>query len=145
VSGPRHRRRPRVRAIGLVVAATLVSAVPGCGGGNDREDAEKAVREFARAANERNADKLCGELVTEEFVEMATLATGEAARKACREGFADLNRPQLEIVSFEKTEIDGDRAIVTTRVNVGEEPRVQVFELAKEGGKFRVNSGSPQQ
>ena len=65
-----------------VVALTCLAALlAGCGG-DDQKDAEQTVRDFVKAVNERDADAYCDDLITEEFREKSTFATGDRASES---------------------------------------------------------------
>src|SRR5918912_519543 len=120
----RSRRFPVAGTAAAVLAAVLLA---GCGG-NDRSDARKTVREFVQAVNARDADKFCDELVTQTFVEDYTGATG-----------SDLH---VQLLSVGRTEVHGDRATVDSQLATQGESHPQVFRLQKEGGRWRLSSGS---
>ena len=50
------------------------------------------------ATRERDADAFCDELVTQEFLEQATGATGDAGREACKREFNSLTGVEVELV-----------------------------------------------
>jgi len=68
----------------LLALTCLLALLAGCGGGNDKEDAEQTVRDFVTAVNERDADAYCDDLITKEFREKSTFATGDRASDATR-------------------------------------------------------------
>ncbi len=125
----------------LAAAALAAVLVAGCGQ-SDADKAEGVVREFVQAANERDADRLCGDLVSDAFVRETTFATGDHAREACREQLQVLHRPPIDLVAIQGVRVQGDRATVLTELEIGGERRREVFELVKEGGDFRLNSGT---
>lgn len=121
----------------LLLAATLVIA--GCGG-PDEADVEEAIRGWAKAANERDAEALCNDYVTQDFAEGVSGATGDNARKQCEKLF-DVTQPGLkvEILDVSRIEIDGDSATaIVRRQATGSEVVNQRFELEKEDGEFRI-------
>ena len=67
--------------ISLLLA--LAVALSACGG-DDSKDAQQAVRDFVAATNERDGDRLCGDLLTQAYLEKATGATGDKAQDACK-------------------------------------------------------------
>jgi hypothetical protein len=125
------------------LAAALVAAVApsACGGGDDPEEVRATVREFVRATSERDADAFCGRLVTREFLEQVTGATGDDARDACRSQVRGLRRVEVELIRIEKVSIDGDRATATTLLQTRGRTQPQVFRLRKEDGDWRMSSG----
>jgi ketosteroid isomerase-like protein len=127
----------------LLVAA---AAAGGCDGGDDKADVEQVIRDWAKAANEHDADAFCNDLVTQAFAERVSLATGDNARRQC-ERLVEATRRGLtiEIVDIQEIEIEGDTAtaLVTRRVT-GSGTSEQVFELKKEDGEFRLDSSGGQ-
>jgi len=112
-----------------------------CGGANDRQDAERTVRDFVKATNEHDADKFCDELVTRDFLEQTTGATGDGAEGQCKSQLASLKGVDLELVRIEKTTVDGDRATVRVRLATQGQARDQVLRLEKEDGRFKLAGG----
>lgn len=121
-----------------VLAALLgATAVAACGGG-DKSDAEKTVRDFVTATNERDADRFCGELVTQSFLEQTTGAKGDEAEDACRQQFRSLKGLKVTLVDIKKTKLDDDHATVTATLEAQGQRQRQAFRLKKEGGRFRL-------
>jgi hypothetical protein len=124
------------RVVPLICLIALVSACGG--GGNDEEDAEQAVRDFVTATRERDADAFCEELVTQEFLEQATGATGDQATDSCKRQFDSLTRVRLRVVRIVRTEVDGEAARVTAVLGrEGQELR-QTLRLKKEDGDWKL-------
>jgi predicted lipid-binding transport protein (Tim44 family) len=118
--------------------ATLVAlAITGCGG-DDREEAKQTVRDFVEATNEKDADKLCNELLTQDFIERATGATGDNANDACKQQFEIITGLKLTLVGIRRTEVDGDKAEVTAELKTQGQRRVQLLRLEKEDGDWRL-------
>jgi hypothetical protein len=134
----RSRRFPVAGTAAAVLAAVLLA---GCGG-NDRSDARKTVREFVQAVNARDADKFCDELVTQAFVEDYTGATGSDARVQCKRQLRAARGLHVQLLSVGRTEVHGDRATVDSQLATQGESHPQVFRLQKEGGRWRLSSGS---
>jgi hypothetical protein len=132
----RPRRPPTAAAV--VLAAVLLA---GCGG-NDRSDARNTVRKFVQAVNARDAGKLCDQLVTQTFVEDYTGVSGSDARVQCKRQLRAARGLHLQLLSVGRTEIHGDRATVDSQLASGRERHPQVFQLRKEGGRWRLSSGS---
>jgi hypothetical protein len=132
----RPLRSPTAAAV--VLAAVLLA---GCGG-NDRSDARNTVRKFVQAVNARDAGKLCDQLVTQTFVEDYTGVSGSGARMQCKRQLRAARGPHLQLLSVGRTEIRGDRASVDSEVATAGERHPQVFQLRKEGGRWRLSSGS---
>jgi hypothetical protein len=124
-----------VRRIALIC---LLVAVSGCGGGNDKADAEQTVRDFVQATRERDADKFCDDLVTEEFLEQSIGATGDKAKESCKREFKNLSGLRVELVGIEKTKLDGDHATVTAVLERQGQRLTQELRLKKEDGDWKL-------
>ncbi len=124
-----------VRRVALIC---LLVAIPGCGGGDDKEDAEQTVRDFVEATRERDADKFCDELVTQEFLEQAIGATGDKANESCKREFSNLSGLRVNLVRVTKTEIDGDTATVTAVLERQGQRIRQELRLKKEDGDWKL-------
>jgi ketosteroid isomerase-like protein len=120
-------------------AALLVSAIglTGCGG-NAKEQARGAVRDFVKATNEHDADRYCNELVTKDFVEGATGVTGKQARDVCKRQVRSQRVPPVHLVAIQRTVVHGDRAKVTALLEAGGQSHPQVLPLRKQGGNWRI-------
>jgi hypothetical protein len=117
----------------------LLVAVSGCGGGdNDTEDAEQTVRDFVQATRERDADRFCDELVTQEFLEQTIGATGDKANESCKREFSNLRGLRVTLVRLVKTEVDGDNATVTAVLDRQGQPIREKLRLKKEDGDWKL-------
>src|SRR4051794_40360580 len=125
----------------LTAVMLAVVGLAACGGGNDKEDAEKTVREFVNATNDRDADKLCDDIFSKEFIEQATGASGDRAKSVCKQQFKQLRGLKVRLVRISKTEIDGDKATVATIIEQQDQPQPRIFKLVKEDG-WRLAGGS---
>jgi hypothetical protein len=138
--------RPRliqVRAVSrLALALALTAALSACGGGDDTRETQQVVRDFVQATNDRDGEKLCGEVLTHEYLEKATGATGDKAEQACEQQLDLIAGLKLRLVSVGSTQVDGDRATVRATIAVGGERKPRVFRLAKEDGTWKLDSGS---
>ncbi len=123
-----------MRRIALIC---LLVAVSGCGG-DDKEDAEQTVRDFVEATRERDADKFCDELVTQEFLEQSIGATGDKAQESCKREFKSLSDLRVNLVRIEKTVVDGDSATVTATINSQGQRIKQKLRLKKEDGDWKL-------
>jgi ketosteroid isomerase-like protein len=125
----------------VALAMLVVLAITGCGG-DDREEAEQTVREFVEATNEKDADKLCNELLTQDFIERATGASGDSAKDACKQQFEVITGLRLELVRIRKTKVDGDVAEVTAELRTQGQRRIQLLRLEKQDGDWRLAGSS---
>ena len=124
------------RIVPIVCLAALLS---GCGGGgDDKEDAEQAVRDFVTATREKDSDAFCDELVTQEFLEQATGATGDQATQSCKREFDSLTGVNVRVVRIVRTEVNEDTARVTAVLARGEEELRQTLRLKKEDGDWKL-------
>jgi ketosteroid isomerase-like protein len=117
----------------------LLALLAGCGGGgDDREEAQQAVRDFVTATREKDADAFCDELVTQEFLEQATGATGDQATQSCKRELDSLTGVNVRLVRIVRTEVDEDTARVTAVLGrAGQELR-QTLRLKKEDGDWKL-------
>ncbi len=126
------------RVVPFVVLALLVGA---CGGA-DEADPQQVVRDFVKATNARDGDRLCGDLLTQEYLEKATGATGDRAEAACERELALITGLRLRLVSIGDAKIDGNGATVRATISRGGQRTRQVFRLAKEDGSWKLLGGS---
>ncbi len=116
----------------------LLALFAGCGGGDDREEAEQTVRDFVTATRERDADAFCDELVTREFLEQAIGATGDKASESCKREFKALSGLRVQLVRIVKTEVNGDTARVTAVLEREGQRMRQTLRLKKEDGDWKL-------
>ena len=119
----------------------LLVALSGCGGGDDKSDAEQTVRDFVQATRERDAEMFCDELVTQEFLEQTIGATGDQARESCKREFKNLSGLRVDLVRIDKTTVDGDDATVTAVLNRQGQRIKQELRLKKEDGDWKLAGG----
>jgi len=121
----------------------LLALLAGCGGGDDKKDAEQTVRDFVTAVNERDADTYCDELITKEFREKSTFAKGDEATDSCKRQLKSIKGLHIELARIVSTKTDGDKATV---VAVLRRPGGQVrqrLQLEKDGGDWKLSGGGP--
>jgi ketosteroid isomerase-like protein len=123
-----------------LVACGLVAA--GCGGGDDREDVNRALREFVAALNARDGEKFCEELVTKDFVEKQTFAKGDKALADCKRQLSQVRGLEVKLVEVESLRVDGDRARARAVLAVQGQEQDQVYRLRKEDGGWRIAAGA---
>lgn len=133
-------------ALLLAVPALALFAVPAlalsaCGGGDDKEDIEQTVRDFVSATNDRDADTFCGEIVTQEFLEQSTGATGDEAEDECRRQLEAIKGLEVELVEISKTEVEGDSATVRAVIETQGDSRPQTLRLEQEDGQWKLAGG----
>jgi hypothetical protein len=128
------------RRLTALLLATIGLAA--CGGGSDKEQADQAVRDFVNATNERDADKLCDDLLSKEFIEQTTGVSGDRAKSTCKQQLKVLRPAKRRLVKIQSTKIDGDKATVRTILETQDQPQPRIFKLTKEGGDWRLAGGS---
>ena len=120
----------------------LALALSACGGGDDSKDVQQAVRDFVDATNERDGDRLCGDLLSDEYMEKATGATGDKAEDACRQQLDLIKGLKLRLISVGAAKVDDDRAVVRATIATGGRRMSRRFQLAKEDGDWKLVGGS---
>jgi hypothetical protein len=131
-----------MRRLAPLLLATAVLAA--CGGGDDKKDAERTVRDFVSATRKRDANKLCDQILSKQFIEQVTGATGDRAHDACKQQLKQLRTVNVSLVRVEATKVDGDKATVTAILKVQDQDRPQRFQLEKEDGDWRLAGGATQ-
>ena len=122
----------------------LLLALAGCGGGgdDDPDEVRQTVRDFVEATNQRDGETLCGELLTQDYLEKSTLATGDQAGEACREQLDRTVDLRLKLISVGKTEVDGDAATVRVVIDTDGVQAPRLFRLEREDGRWKLADGT---
>jgi hypothetical protein len=144
-SSTRAPRSVEAESTGVArVLPFLLLALAGCGGGSDDDPGEvrQTLRDFVEATNERDGRRLCGELLTEEYKEKSTGATGDRANEACRQQVVVTTDLKLQLISIGRTEFDGDRATVRAVIDAGGVSAPRLFRLEREDGRWKLADGS---
>jgi hypothetical protein len=121
----------------------LLLALAGCGGGDDDPgEVRQTVRDFVEATNQRDGDTLCGELLTQEYLEKSTLATGDRAGEACRDQLDKTVGLRLKLISVGRTQVDGDDATVRAVLDTDGVRAPRLFQLEREDGRWKLSDGT---
>jgi ketosteroid isomerase-like protein len=127
------------RLVPLLAACLLLGA---CGGGDDGAEVKDTVRDFVKATNARDGDRLCNDLVTQDYLEKATGATGDQAGEACKQQLDLITGLKLRLISIGEPKVDGDSATVRATIAIGSQRTPRRFVLHKEDGNWKLASGS---
>jgi hypothetical protein len=130
------------RALALLIVACTGLAACGGGAADSREDAAQTIRDFVQATNERDADKFCDEVVSQEFLEEATGAKGDKAGEACKRLLKNTKNPRVKLIRIKRTEVDGDKANVTAVIEAQGQTLTQLLRLKQEDGRWKIAGGS---
>jgi ketosteroid isomerase-like protein len=123
-------------ALPICVLALLAGC--GGGGGDDKKDAEQTVRDFVNAVNTRDADRYCDDLITKEFREKSTFATGDRASDSCKRQIKAITGLHIKLVRIVRTTVDGDRATVIAVLGRAGQQLRQQLKLKKEDGDWKL-------
>ena len=127
----------------LAVPICLLALLAGCGGGggDDEQKAEQTVREFVKAVNTRDADRYCDDLITKEFREKSTFATGDKASESCKREMKAITGLHIKLVRIVSTKVDGDKATVTAVLGRSGQELKQQLKLEKDDGDWKLAGG----
>jgi hypothetical protein len=126
----------------MLSLAVAVLAPAGCGD-DDKDDIEQTVRDFVSASSEPDPDAFCGEIVTQEFLEQATGATGDRAADECRRQLEESAGVEAELVQIHSTEIDGEEARVRAVIRAQGQAATRTLRLEQEDGRWKLAGGAP--
>jgi hypothetical protein len=127
-------------AIPICLLALLVA---GCGGGDeDKAQVEQTVRDFVKAVNTRDGDTYCDDLITKEFREKTTFATGDRASESCKREFEAIRGLHLRLEKIVSTKVDGDTATTTVRIGRAGSVTRQQIQLKKDDGDWKIAGGT---
>jgi predicted lipid-binding transport protein (Tim44 family) len=129
-----------VSRLPLVLATVAAFLIAACGG-DDRKDVEQTVRDFVRATDHRDADAFCDELVTQEFLEQSTGATGDRAKDACKQQLRAVTGLRVKLVRIRTIDIDEDRATVTAVLQTQGRRQPRLLRLKREDGDWKLAGG----
>jgi hypothetical protein len=116
----------------------LLAILAGCGG-NDEEDAQQTVRDFVTALRDRDADKFCDDLLTEDFLERFSGASGDNASESCKRELKSISGiERVKLVKIDKAKVDGDSASVRAVILRQGQRIDQVYRLKKEDGDWKL-------
>ena len=118
----------------------LLALLAGCGGGDDKQEAEQTVRDFVTALQKRDADTFCDDLVTKDFLGEFSGATGDRATESCKRELNSLTSlEKVRLVKVESTKVSGDDATVTAVIERQGQRLKQVYRLKKEDGDWKLS------
>jgi hypothetical protein len=128
----------------FAVPICLLAMLAGCGGGggDDKEKAQQTVRDFVQALNTGDADRYCDELITKEFREKTTFATGDRASESCKREFKALKGLHLRLDKFVSTKVNGDSATIKVRIARAGSVTQQQIQLEKDDGDWKIAGGA---
>jgi ketosteroid isomerase-like protein len=127
--------------IPLCLLALLVAGCGG-GGGDDKQKAQQTVRDFVKAVNTRDADTYCDHLITKQFREKSTFATGDRASESCKREMKAITGLHITLVRIVSTKVDGDSATVTAILGRSGQELKQRLALRKEDGDWKLAGSS---
>ena len=127
----------------LMLSLAAAALAPAACGDDDKDDVEQTVRDFVSASSEPDPEAFCGEIVTQEFLEQATGATGDRAEDECKRQLEEASGVDAELVEIRRTEIDGDEATVRAVIRTQGRSATQTLRLEQEDGRWKLSGGTP--
>jgi hypothetical protein len=131
-----------LRPVLMLLLAAAALALAACGD-DDKDDVEQTVRDFVSASSEPDPEAFCGEIVTQEFLEQVTGATGDRAEDECKRQLEEASGVDAELVEIRRTEIDGDEATVRALIRTQGRAATQTLRLEQEAGRWKLSGGTP--
>jgi len=131
-----------LRPVLMLLVAAAALALAACDD-DDKDDVEQTVRDFVSASSEPDPEAFCGEIVTQEFLEQATGATGDRAEDECKRQLEEASGVDAELVEIRRTEIDGDEATVRAVIRMQGRSATQTLRLEQEDGRWKLSGGTP--
>jgi hypothetical protein len=128
-------------AVPICLIALVAGAGCGGGGGDDKQQVEQTVHDFVKAVNTRDADSYCDKLITTEFREKSTFATGDKASESCKREIKAITGLHIKLVKIVSTKVDGDKATVTAVLGRSGQELKQQLKLEKEDGDWKLAGG----
>jgi ketosteroid isomerase-like protein len=127
----------------VVPLCLLAMLVAGCGGGggDDKQQVTETVQRFVKAVNTRDADTYCDDLITEQFREKSTFATGDKASESCKREMKAISGLHIKLVRVVDVKVDGDKATVTAVIGRSGQELKQQLKLEKEDGDWKLAGG----
>jgi hypothetical protein len=128
----------------FLLLPVLAALIAGCGGttssatnfsGADQGVAEQ-VEELQAAAEARDGDEVCGQLLSARLRE-AMRADGASCAAQVEEAFSDADDFELEV---ERVQVQGDTATARVRARIDGAERPRDLALVRERGGWRIDS-----
>ena len=132
----------RTCAPGTLLAAALVLA--GCGAApsssgdfeGDREEVAEAIEEIQSAAQRREADRLCRDLLSRRLRD-AVAAGGTSCDSEVEKATEDADAYELEV---QDVTVTGTTASARVKGEAGERDVTRTFRMVKEDGRWRADA-----
>ena len=102
---------------------------------------EQVVRDFVKATNDHDSDRLCQDILSSRFIAEATGAK-EGDTDQCKQQLNAVTGLQLSLRSVGKAKVNGDRATVPAVLRVQGQQQKRVFRLEREDGDWKLAGGS---
>ena len=127
--------------LGSIAVAIAAAAGAGCGDEPDeKQQVQQVVRDFATANTRSDGEAFCG-LVTRDFRERLTGATGEGVDEQCVKQVDALKGRTIKVIRIDEPRVTGDTATVTAELDFSGQRQLRTLRLRREEGKFRLTEG----